>query len=130
MPVTLISTGVKFPDNTIQTSAAVGGFTLPTQASLSTGTIVQAVNTNYQSLYLGSGGAGWYYFQDFNRTCRLLNVSGWTNNSSSGDGIITNQGADITGIFYCTNTPRLYSLKWGNNNKIYTGGSIKWVKIG
>ena len=108
----------------------ISGFSFPTQASLSTGTIVQSVNTTYQSLYLGSGGAGWYYFQDFTTGCRLLNVSGWKNDSSNNDGVIENIAADTAGIFYCTDTPRLYSLKWGSNNNIYTGGSIKWVKIG
>ena len=108
----------------------ISGFSFPTQASLSTGTIVQNTNGGYQSLYLGSGGAGWYYFQDFTTGCLLLNVSGWKNDSSNNDGLIENIAADTTGIFYCTGTPRLYSLKWGNNNNIYTGGSIKWVKIG
>ena len=108
----------------------LSGFSFPTQASLSTGTIVQSVNTTYQSLYLGSGGAGWYYFQDFTTGCRLLNVSGWTNDSSDSNGVIPHAGHDLAGIFYCTGTPRLYSLKWGSNNNIYTGGSIKWVKIG
>ena len=129
MATSLTSTGVTFPDATTQTTAALAGFSFPTQASLSTGTIVQSVNTNYQSLYLGSGGAGWYYFQDFTATCRLLNVPGWVNNGANNDGVQSSAAAHRQGIFYCTGTPRLYSLKWGSNNNIYTGGSIKWAKI-
>mgnify|MGYP001024973079 FL=1 len=129
MAVTLTSTGVQFSDGSTQTTAASSGLSLPAQSSLSTGTIVQSVNTNYQSLYLGSGGAGWYYFQDFTATCRLLNVPGWVNNGANNDGVQSSAAAHRQGIFYCSGTPRLYSLKWGSNNNIYTGGSIKWVKL-
>tara|TARA_R110002096_G_scaffold86026_1_gene198361 strand:- start:964 stop:2559 length:1596 start_codon:yes stop_codon:yes gene_type:complete len=103
-------------------------WSLPTQASLTTSTMTGNTNGGYASLNLGAGGAGWYYFQDFTAGCLLLNVKSWRNNSSNSDGILNNFG-DTGGMFYCNGTPRLYSLRTGNNNSNYSGGTIKWVKI-
>ena len=129
MSVVLTSTGIQFADSTTQTTAASGGTTLPSTFSFATGTITQSVNTTYQSLYLGSGGAGWYYFRNFTTGCKLLYAEGWHNDSSNSNGIINYGHADTAGLFYCSGTPRLYSLKWGSNNSIYSGGSIQWVKL-
>ena len=107
----------------------ISTFTLPAQSSLTTATMTGNTNGNYASLNLGSGGAGWYYFQDFSKGCLLQYAKGWHNDTSDDDGVNNHAWSDTAGIFYCTTTPRLYSLRWGNNNDIYTGGSIKWVKI-
>jgi len=107
----------------------ISSFSLPSQASLTLTSMTGNTNGTYASANLGSGGAGWYYFQDFTTNCLLQYALGWHNDSSNDDGILQYGWADTAGIFYCTTTPRLYSLRWGNNNNIYTGGSIKWVKI-
>lgn len=107
----------------------ISSFALPTQSSLTTTSMTGNTNGNYVSVNLGSGGAGWYYFQDFSEGCLLQYTLGWHNNTSDDDGVYQHAWSDTAGIFYCTTTPRLYSLRWGNNNNIYTGGSIKWVKL-
>ena len=123
-------TGVLTPTGDGSQLTGISSFTLPTQASLTTTSMTGNTNGTYVSVNLGSGGAGWYYFQDFSKGCLLQYTLGWHNDSANDDGILSYGWSDTAGIFYCTTTPRLYSLRWGNNNSIYTGGSIKWVKIG
>jgi len=101
---------------------------LPTQASLTTSVMTGNTNGGFVTLSLGSGGAGWYYFQDFSRGCTLNNVKGWDNSTSDDDGIAY-LAATTAGLAYCTGTPYLRSLKTGNNNNVYSGGSIKWVRL-
>jgi len=102
---------------------------LPTQASLTTSVMTGNTNGGFATLSLGSGGAGWYYFQDFTRGCTLNNAKGWDNSTSNPDNAILRLGVSSSGLAYCTGTPYLRSLVYGNSNQVYSGGSIKWVRL-
>lgn len=112
MAVTLVSTGVKFPDNSIQTSAASG---LPAVGTLT----VTVGATNSGATSLGSGGAGWYYFANKTNIGSINNVIGYT-------------GAPLTqgGLFYANSTPSVNSQYYNyNSGSGYNGGGVSWKKI-
>ena len=135
MATSLTSTGVTFPDATTQTTAALAGFSLPAQSALTTTTLSNVSNSSStQTQNLGSGGAGFYWFQNFtgaiNSTpCAIGNVSGWVSNASRADGIINQPYVTKAGLYYASSTPSLRSIQSGNNVKTQNGGTISWVKL-
>jgi len=125
MAVTLVNTGIQFPDGTIQTTKASG---LPNPGTLTT---TQGASTS-AGTYLGNGGAGWYYFADFSKGVGNLDyVLGWehtvVNYPYNNMPIRTGSKG---GLFYANSTPRINSVYYSyNSGSGYTGGNIKWKKL-
>jgi len=123
MAVTLVSTGVKFPDNTIQTSAASG---LPAIGSMTTTT-----SSGRNGTYLGNGGGGWYYFSNFNKGNQTLSyVEGWKTKRHSPYNNMHIETGPTGGLFWANGTPRLNTTYYSyNSGSGYSGATIKWRKL-
>jgi hypothetical protein len=115
MPTTLVSTGVQFPDNSVQTTAASGSFILLGTLNTTSGTsqVLSGLNLNpYEYLYIAIAGVS------FNNTGNLrlaafrlapsqagnIVISGWATLSLRGYGTYESITQTTTGFESVFNT--------------------------